>query len=99
MRVAYSKELAALDLGKEQQDESYYQIGEPFSPDLGVPQAYTLRIPFTPYRSQASTVVFFSISVSAAMDEIVSHSAYVCVNVCTCDHFIRDGAERHFLVW
>lgn len=42
--------------------------------------------------------LFFSICVSAAMDEIVGHFAYVCVSVYLCDPFIRDGAERHFLL-
>lgn len=32
MRVASSKELAALDLGKEKPGESYYQIKGPFPP-------------------------------------------------------------------
>lgn len=33
------------------------------------------------------------------MNEVVGHSAYVCVNVYTCDPFTRDGAERNFLLW
>lgn len=101
MRVAFSKDLAALDLdlGKEQQGENFYQIGGPFSLDLEVPPSYTLRTLLPQRRNQASAVFIFSICVSAAMNEVVGHSAYVRVNVCTCDLFTRNGAERNFLLW
>lgn len=100
MIVASSKELTVLDLGKEQQGESYYQIKGPFSPDLGVPPSYTLRTPLPQCRNLAQQYLFFfSICVSAAMDESIGHFAYVRVNVYTCDPFVRDGAERHFLFW
>lgn len=48
MRVASSKELAALDLGKDKPGESYYQIKGPFSPPaLEIPPSYTLRTPLS----------------------------------------------------
>lgn len=47
MRVASSKELAALDLGEETPGESYYQIKGPFAPALEIPPSYTLRTPLS----------------------------------------------------
>lgn len=62
--VASSKELTVLDLGKEQQGESYYQIKGPFSPDLGVPPSYTLRTPLPQCRNLAQQYLFFFLYVS-----------------------------------
>lgn len=42
--------------------------------------------------------IYFSMCVSAAMNEVVGHSAYVCANVYTCDPFTRGGAEGNFLL-
>lgn len=96
VRVA-SKELAVLDLGKEQQGENYYQMKGPFSPDLGVSPSSTLR-PLSPNaRIEHQQYLFFPICVSAAMD--IGHFAYVCVNVYPCDPFGRSGTDRHFLLW
>lgn len=50
VRVASSKEVAALNLGKEQQGENY-ENKRTLSLDLGVPPSYTLRTPLPQCRN------------------------------------------------